>query len=252
MQQQGDGGLRQVGIAAGGAAEGGASPRLRLGLPVVLPWGCCRRVPGGRCRWCRGGFEFHQAGLVQASALGQGLEHQLAVDALGYLPDIGQGQFAQPGPAIQAVGIQPLGHGLEQELFQRHRLAQQLLEMLPAALAHHRVRVLALGQEQEARLAAVLHAGQGGFQGPKGRLAARLVAVKTEHYLRAQPVDALQVGPAGGGAQGGGGVADAVLGEGNHIHVALHHQQALQLAVGLASLVQAVEFPSLVENTGFG
>ncbi len=103
-----------------------------------------------------------------------------------------------------------------------------------AAAAHRIVRVLSLGQEQKSGLAAVFHAGQGGFQRPQGRLAPGLVAVKAEHHFRAQAVHALQVGIAGGGAQCGRGVGDPVLRQGNHVHVAFHHQDTLQLARGLA------------------
>ena len=56
---------------------------------------------------------------------------------------------------------------------------------------------------------------------------------------------------AGGGAEGGDGVAQALLGEGDDVHVALDDHDLVEIAVVLARLVQAVEFLALVEHRGF-
>ena len=56
----------------------------------------------------------------------------------------------------------------------------------------------------------------------------------------------------GGRPQGGDGVADTGLGEAHHVHVSLHHHQPGDIPQGLAGLVQAVEFPALVEQGGLG
>ena len=127
---------------------------------------------------------------------------------------------------IQAAGVQPAADRLEQEILKGCGLAEKRLELCGAATAHHRVRVLPFGQEEKAGLAAVFHAGQGGFQGAERRLAPGLVTIEAEHHLRTEPVEPIQVGLAGGGAQGGGGVVDAVLGQGDHVHIALDHQDA--------------------------
>ncbi len=57
---------------------------------------------------------------------------------------------------------------------------------------------------------------------------------------------------AGGGAQGGHGVAQALLGQGNHVHVALDHDDFVEVAVVLAGLVQPVQLLALVEHRRFG
>ena len=56
---------------------------------------------------------------------------------------------------------------------------------------------------------------------------------------------------AGGGTQGGHCVGYAVLGQGDHIHVALHHIEAVGLVPALAPFPQAVQFLALVEDGGF-
>ncbi len=57
---------------------------------------------------------------------------------------------------------------------------------------------------------------------------------------------------AGSGAQGGYGVADAGLGEGDNIHIALDDDNALEFAVRPARLVETVELAALVENGRLG
>ncbi|TSE23007.1 hypothetical protein Taqua_01934 [Tepidimonas aquatica] len=54
-----------------------------------------------------------------------------------------------------------------------------------------------------------------------------------------------------GGAQRGHGVADTVLGQRHHVHVAFHHQRAAGLADGLAGLEEAVQFLALVKQRRF-
>ena len=43
-----------------------------------------------------------------------------------------------------------------------------------------------------------------------------------------------------------------MLGQRHHVHVAFHDQHALEFAVALAGLVQAVELAALVEHRGLG
>ncbi|MNZ64312.1 hypothetical protein D3C78_824800 [compost metagenome] len=117
--------------------------------------------------------------------------------------------------------------------------------------AHQAVRVFAFGQEQEARAAAVLQVRQGRLQGAPGGLAPGLVTVEAEQHAGYHAEQALEVLFAGGGAEGGHGVAQALLGQGNHVHVALDDDDFVEVAVVLACLVQAVEFLALVEHRGF-
>ena len=115
-----------------------------------------------------------------------------------------------------------------------------MLEGLAPAAPHRVIRVLALRQEEEARLAPILHARKCSLQSPQRGAPAGGIPVKTEYYLRAESVDPLQVDLAGGRAQCSRGIRDAMLGEGDDIHVALHYQNTIQLAVVLASLVKSV------------
>ena len=55
----------------------------------------------------------------------------------------------------------------------------------------------------------------------------------------------------GGGAQGGDHVGDAVLMQGDHVHVAFHHIEAFAAVAALAPLPQPVELFALMEYRGF-
>jgi len=113
------------------------------------------------------------------------------------------------------------------------------------------VRVFAFGQEQEACAAPVLQARQRGFEGAPGSVAAGLVAVEAEQHAGHYAEQALQVFFAGGGAQGRHGIAQALLGEGDHVHIAFNHDDFVEVAVVLARFEQAVEFLALVKHCGF-
>ena len=78
--------------------------------------------------------------------------------------------------------------------------------------AYQGVGVFAVGQEQKACAAAVLQARQGGFQGAPGGVATGGVAIETEQYARYDAEQALEVFFAGGGAERGDGIAQALLG----------------------------------------
>src|SRR5690606_25118973 len=78
-----------------------------------------------------------------------------------------------------------------------------------------------------------------------------IVAVEAEHHAVDQAEQALEMLLAGGSTQGGHGVGDTVLCQGDDIHVALDDHDILKLAVLQAGLVQPVEFASLVEYRGF-
>src|SRR5690606_16850578 len=69
---------------------------------------------------------------------------------------------------------------VEQEPRQRHRLAQARVETGRAFLADDRVGILALGQEQEERLPAVLHPRQHRLERLPGRPAPGAVAIEAE------------------------------------------------------------------------
>ena len=117
--------------------------------------------------------------------------------------------------------------------------------------AHQGVRVFAVWQEQEARAAPVLQIGQGRFQGAPGGVTAGLVAVEAEQHAGHQAEQALEVFFAGGGAEGGDGVAQALLGQGDDVHIAFDHHDLVEVAIALACLEQAVKLLPLVEHRGF-
>src|SRR3546814_949154 len=56
---------------------------------------------------------------------------------------------------------------------------------------------------------------------------------------------------AGCRTKGGHGVAQALLGQCNDVHVALDHHDLVEISVGLPRFVKAVEFLALVEYRGF-
>ena len=86
------------------------------------------------------------------------------------------------------------------------------MERLAADAPDQAVRVLALGQEQKTRLAAVAHDRQGIFECPPGGTAPGRITVEAEYDFVDDPVQTLQVFGCGGGPQGGDRVAEAELG----------------------------------------
>ena len=97
-----------------------------------------------------------------------------------------------------------------------------------------------------------MHGGQGGLEGPKRRFATGIVPVKTKHYLRHDAKQPLEVGLAGRGAQRGDGVGDAVLSQRDHIHIPLHHHNALDPTRMFARLPEPIEFSGFLKDRGFG
>ncbi|MNM99697.1 hypothetical protein D3C81_1122640 [compost metagenome] len=56
---------------------------------------------------------------------------------------------------------------------------------------------------------------------------------------------------AGGRAQGRHGIAQALLGQGDDVHVAFNHDDFIEIAVELARFVKPVELLAFMENRGF-
>jgi hypothetical protein len=56
----------------------------------------------------------------------------------------------------------------------------------------------------------------------------------------------------GRGAERRDGLGHAVLRERDHVHVALDHDQAIELGIGLFRLPQAVQLAAFVEQRGLG
>ena len=228
LQQQGDGGAHQ------------AAPRCR-GVAATAAHG--RRG----ARWLGG-----RRTLADAGEFGQALLHQIQEGAVGNAGDKRLGPFGQARLAFHAGQVHVLGQFVEEELRQRRRLRQARVETGRAFLAHDAVRVLAFGQEQEKRLAAVAHARQHRFERLPGGAAAGAVAVEAEVHVGGIAEQQLGVVGRGRGAQRGDGGVHAVLEKRHHVHVTLDHDQPRDLRVRLAHLPQAVEFPALVEERGLG
>ncbi len=124
-------------------------------------------------------------------------------------------------------------------------------ESVGAFGAHQGVRVFAFRQKQKARTAPILQARQRGFECAPGGVTASLVTVEAEQYAGHHAKQAFHVFFAGGGPQRGDGIAQALLGEGNHVHVAFHHDDFIEVAIVFARLEQAVEFLAFMKYRGF-
>ena len=157
------------------------------------------------------------------------------------------------GFAFQAVGTGLFGQMPEQVVGQRLSIAAHAAtEGVGAFLADHAVRVLSVWQEQKAHVAAIFQYRQGGVQGAPGCLAAGAVAVEAEHHAVNQAKQPLEVVLAGRCAEGGDGVGNAVLGQGNNVHIAFDHQNVFELAILLLGFKQAIQFLALVKYRGLG
>ena len=212
-------------------------------------------MAAGRCGGRGGGalrdLLQHLAG--QAGDFRQALAHQGAQVVAGDLVDQWRGQGHQVRLAFQRAWVGFFAELLEEVVGQRLGvLVDAGAEGIGALAAYQGVRVFAFGQEQEARAAAVLQVGQGGFQGAPGRLAPGGVAVEAEQHAGHQAEQALEVLLAGRRAKGRHRVAQALLGQGDDVHVALDHHDLIEVAIVLARLVQAVQLLPLVEHGGFG
>ena len=140
----------------------------------------------------------------------------------------------------------------DQVFGERLGVRQPGLERRLAFLAHERVGVVAVGQEQEADLPALLDLADRVLERAPRRGATRAVAVEAEHDLADEPEDALQVLGRRRGAERGDRVRDPGLVQAHDVHVALDHQQSLQAARRLPRLVEAVQLAALVEQLGLG
>jgi hypothetical protein len=142
---------------------------------------------------------------------------------------------------------------LRQQVFrQRQRAGDARLECLAALLAHERVGILALGQEEEADLAPVLCLGQHVLQRAPCRRATGAVAVEGEHDLVHQPERAPQVLGRRCRAERRDRVVQPRLVQARDVHVTLDDEQALQRQARLSRFIQAVELAALMEQRRLG
>ncbi len=120
-----------------------------------------------------------------------------------------------------------------------------------ALIADQRVRVLALGHQQEADLAPILHERQGHLHCPPGGLSTGAVAIKAEHHAGGSPEQALQVRRRGCRSQGGDSVVDPILGQANNVHITLHHHRLIELTHLAPRTIQAIQLGALVKQGRF-
>ena len=104
--------------------------------------------------------------------------------------------------------------------------------------ADERVRIVPVGQEQEADLAALARLGQRLLQRAPGRRAPGAIAVEGKHDRGHQAEDAPQVLRRGGGAERRHRVVDAGLMQAHRVHVAFDDQQARKVGARAARFVE--------------
>ena len=165
-----------------------------------------------------------------------------------------QQRSCQRDQARLAVGVRQVDllAQMRQQIFrQRLRAGEPLFKARATLLAHQRIGILAVGQEQEADLAAFARFGQHILQRAPCRATPGAIAVEAEHQFIDQLEGAPQMFGRGGGAERGHRVLHAGLVESHHVHIAFDDQQAFQLDARQPHFVQAVEFASLMEQFGF-
>src|SRR5690606_24119720 len=106
----------------------------------------------GRGAWWGSGLTATHSGQF-----GQALLHQVAEGAVGYLCQQRFGPLGQPALTLQRAQVDVAGQRVEEELRQWCGRRQALVETGRAFGPHDAVGILAVGQEQEERLATVLH-----------------------------------------------------------------------------------------------
>jgi hypothetical protein len=116
--------------------------------------------------------------------------------------------------------------------------------------ADQRIRVVSVGQEQEAQLAAFAHLAQRILQRAPRRGSAGAIAVEAEDQLVADRKTRDRCSGVVAGAERRDGVRDASLMKANDVHVAFNDEQASQGSRRLARFVQTVQLAALVEELG--
>ena len=113
------------------------------------------------------------------------------------------------------------------------------------------IRILALGQKNEANLAAFSDLRQGGLECPPCGSSAGPVAVETEEHLFGETEEAVEMVVGCGSSERGDAKIDTVPGQAGDIHISLDDDKPFNMPNGLTGLVQAIEFPAFVKQHGF-
>ena len=108
------------------------------------------------------------------------------------------------------------------------------------------------GSSTKRRVRSGRDVGEGAKRGADRGLAAGAVAVEAEDRRRIEPPHALELGFGDRGAVGRDDFGDAGAVEGDHVHIAFHHDQPLGGAAGGSGAIDVVESPALVEERRVG
>ena len=219
-----------------------------------------RIAPGGRVSARRGRALTRRVGLNEpkeilgpnADSRGKGL-HELHAQGGRW-----QRQQQRPGFGLQAGTsfgrrqIDPRGQFAQQKLGQRLRGRQCRRKALSPVSPHETVRIMLGRQKEEIDPFGVSGMGQTALKRPPGGSAPGSVAIEGEHHPVNQPQQLLCMQGRGGGPQGRHGIANTVLGEHDHIHIAFNDDDAVGRADGIACLEQAVELAAFREQRSLG
>ena len=156
----------------------------------------------------------------------------------------------EPRAAVHAGDLHSRRQLANQVLRKRGRARQPGLECRGAFLAHQRVGIVPLRQEQEANLPSLLDLAHRVLEGAPRRRTPGAIAVETEDHFAHEPEDALQVLRRRRRAERRHRIGDAGLVQAHDVHVAFDHEQPLQVARRLPRLEEAVELAALVEQFG--
>ena len=187
-------------------------------------------------------------GVAEARQIGD--EH--VAQGAGRQPgDVRQRQVAEQGAAVDGSHVQAGAQTVEEIRRHRRRVLDQATKLLRSVASHQRVRVFAVGQKREAQLAAGGKGREGGVHGLPCRGATGGVAVEAaRHDVDAVLEQAVEVCAADGRSERCHGIVEVVLGQCQHIHVALHDHHAVETALRLPRLEEAVKFAALAEVRG--
>ena len=123
---------------------------------------------------------------------------------------------------------------------------------ISAVFAHKAIGVVLGGQKEKLHHPRIAGKRQHRKQGAAGGFLPRLVAIKAKNDLIAEAKQLLHMLGRASGAQGGHGIAYAVLRQRHHIHIAFGDQHKARLLDIGAAFKQAVNLAPFVKDGGFG
>ena len=165
----------------------------------------------------------------------------------------GLGQAAiQGGLAFRAVEDLALDLARPEQVQHRSRLIQKRAHRARPRGLDQVVRVLPRRQDHEAQRLSRPDQRQRQVDQPLRRTLARRIAVQRDHRLGRDAPHQAQLFLGDGGAQGGDGALEPGAGQGDHVHIAFGHDQALALGDRAAGRPKVVEVTPLVKQRRLG